>query len=355
VWSLVAESFRVVAPGKLMLAGEYSVLGGAGQALALAVEPGIEVTYEPAAAWSLHRVDTEPGATEPGAWTPGQEIPSSLRFAHEAWKTVLAEVEVAPGRITTRTLGATGTGDFKPGVGGSASVTVAVVHALLSASGASQADSGSAKETTVRLALGAHHAAQGGRGSGYDIATIAHGGVVRWRPSRLATAGAIGHGAGASAEVAGMAWPDGLFVVAGYSGRSADTRALLRRLEVRVAEDRAGEARRLMALGAPVPELADAFDAGSVPAILDALQRCSAALESWDQIGVLVPEVREMLSLAARHGAVGRVSGAGGGDSVLAFAATEATVNAVTRSWSAEGYKTFPLKISRLGVFRKNN
>ena len=40
--------------------------------------------------------------------------------------------------------------------------------------------------------------------------------------------------------------------------------------------------------------------------------------EEWDEIGVITPAVADMVDLARAAGAVGRVSGAGGGDSVLA-------------------------------------
>ncbi len=42
-----------------MIAGEYSVLGPDGEALAIAVGPGLEVSAHAANAWSLVREDTK--------------------------------------------------------------------------------------------------------------------------------------------------------------------------------------------------------------------------------------------------------------------------------------------------------
>jgi len=320
-----------------MIAGEYSVLGPAGEALAMAVAPGLEVFYEPCDEWVLERADT--GAV----WRSGQPVPADLRFVQAALQTTRAVLDVAPQHITTAVPASTGTGVRKPGVGGSASATVAVVGALFHASGRRPLDC----DAITDLAVRAHVSAQGGRGSGYDIATIAHGGLVRWRPQQVA--GAVGGG-----DAAQIAWPDGLVAIAGYTGKSASTTGLIEALAEIVERDRAAAARALIALSRPVGALIDAFEQGALHTILAGVDACHAALVQWDRIGVITDEVADMIALAVKQGAHAKVSGAGGGDSVLAFANDPTVIEHTKAAWRAAGYEPLPFQFSPLGVREKN-
>jgi phosphomevalonate kinase len=331
-------TFTVVVPGKLMLAGEYSVLGPAGEALAVAVGPGLAVEAVPASRWTLSREDSTDIWTDQ-AGTP----PESLSFAHAALQRALRHSDAPPHRLTTRALVDTGSGDRKPGVGGSASVVVAVVAAVLEAAGGVVDPA-----TVLPLALDAHAAGQGGRGSGYDVATICHGGLVQWRPSLLAG------GAVVAGEARSLRWPDELHLVAGYTGRSANTRSFLKAMEAHAERDRIGAVRALAALGRPVGTLVDRFAGGGSPAeIAQALSACHDAFVRWDAevgIGAVTPEIEQMVRLAAQVGASAKVSGAGGGDSVIALADSAEQVVAIRETWRASGFIPLPVEISCEGV-----
>ncbi len=322
----------VTAPGKLMIAGEYSVLGPAGEALALAVKPGLEVEARPADRWQVHRADSD------ATWTEGEPVPDDLRFAVAALRAARGDSGALD--LCTRVLGGTGTGTRKPGIGGSAAVTVAVTAAVLR-----RCD----PEPVTRFAVQTHIEAQGGRGSGYDVATIAHGGLVRWRPTQVA-----GQGGAVSGEARRIAWPNGLHVLAGYTGQSASTTGLIGRMEAVALTDRAAAVRDLAALGRPVGALVDAFEAGDVPEILTGIRACHEALVRWDRIGVVTGAVDAMIGLADSAGARAKVSGAGGGDSVLAFADDEGILERVSAAWSDAGFVPLPFEIDTLGVREKN-
>ena len=325
----------VVAPGKLMIAGEYSVLAG-GEALALAVEPGVEATATASDTWELGRAESEV------TWREGQAVPEDLRFAHAAIEAVRGGL--SPCRVVTRTLGGVATGGRKPGAGGSASATVAVVGALLASAGLPMSE-----ESVLHPALAAHLAAQGGRGSGYDIATIVYGGLVRWRPARLA-------GPGGAYEAERLPWPEGLHVLAGYTGRSASTSRFLAELDRLAATDRARVSGELARLGQPVTRLIEAFAAADLSAVLTGVRACHAALVAWDSarnLGIVSAEVAEVIAHAEACGAASKVSGAGGGDSVLAFARDSRTLDAVATEWRARGYEPLPFRISLHGVREK--
>jgi phosphomevalonate kinase len=316
---------RFLAPGKLMIAGEYAVLGPGGAALAVAVSGGVEADVMPSEAWELARVE---GPT----WRRG-EVPEELRFAHAAWSQ--ARGALVPHRVLTRACGAASSGVRKPGVGGSASAAVAVTAALHGLAGRDLRASAT-RAAVLGDALAAHRAAQHGRGSGYDVATATVGGLVLWRP--------------ASGEAAVVDWPDGLQIVAGYSGRSAPTSAQLASVEARAGRALGEDLRRL---AAPVDELIDAARGRNLGRVLAGVRRCQRALAAWDslrQLGIVTAEVAALIALAERCGAAAKVSGAGGGDSVIALADDETLIAAVQRAWRRAGFEPLDVELDHEGV-----
>lgn len=320
---------RFVAPGKLMIAGEYSVLAPGGEALAVAVEGGVALDAEPAPAWELVRADS--GA----AWRPGAPVPGDLRFAAAAFEEVRAHLgdPGAPHRLVLRPAGAHGTGEAKPGIGGSASATAVTAAAVLTlATGVAPVN-----PLLLDVALRAHRRAQDGEGSGYDVATVVYGGLVHWR-----------HG-----EATRLPWPDGLHLLAGYSGTSARTTSFLAKVEALRAADPARLADDFGALAAPVRALVDAFRTAAPAAALDAARACHRALAAWDaahRLGIVTPAIAQLCAAAERAGAAAKVSGAGGGDSVIAFAGAAAVLEAVSRAWTSAGFRPLPLVRAEAGT-----
>jgi phosphomevalonate kinase len=306
-----------------MLAGEYSVLGGDGIALCVAVAPGLELAAVPAERWELARADGV-------EWREGLAVPEALRFAQVAWTDAIAGHEVRPHRLTTSSP-ARRDERGKPGLGGSASVTAlvtAAVHAL-----AGQALD-RARDRILECAIEAHRRAQGGRGSGYDVATTVLGGLVRWDrrgPTRLT-------------------WPPGLELAAAYSGRSASTPAMLERVLAIPEHERELE---LVALGAPVAGFATALAGGLAVDVRSAVRECHGALARWDRrrvLGIITPELARMIALAEALGVAAKVSGAGGGDSVVALDDDPERLAALARAWRVEGFTPLAIARDALGV-----
>jgi len=318
------------APGKLMLAGEYSVLGPGGLALAVALAQGVEVVAEPAARWELGRQET--GCR----WQEGEPVPDALRFLEAGWRAAcvaLGEARPRPHRLLSRHVGEVGGGAAKPGIGGSASACVAAAAAVFGLSGRSLT---TARRELLEVSLAAHAAAQGGRGSGYDVATAVHGGLLGWRP---------GSGVGGPGVASPLTWPAGLAALAGSSGRSASTVELLGRVAARL--DPLDVEADYAALGVPVQALADALGRGEVAAVLAAVRCCQALLVDWDRrrgLGLVTPELAELVALAEAAGAAAKISGAGGGDSVLALAARAEVLATVAERWRAAGFASFPVE-----------
>src|SRR5207244_938155 len=126
-----------------------------------------------------------------------------------------------------------GTGErAKIGLGTSAATTVAVVAAVLAAHGVA-IDRPTFRRQVFRLALVAHTRAQGGRGSGIDVAAAAHGGLIEYgrcapswqrridRPT--ATALDIARGPWPGLHIESLPHPPGLRLLAGFVGNSVAT------------------------------------------------------------------------------------------------------------------------------------
>lgn len=330
------------APGKLMIAGEYAVLGDSPEAVALAVavEPGVRARAEPSAGWRLARED------DGLEWAAGQPAPEGLRFIHAAWaqaRALLDRAGVAPRRLVTRGSALVGEpAAGKRGVGGSASATVAVTALLCDLAGV---DPLHARDEVLRLALAAHRTAQGGRGSGYDVATVLWGGLVCWRPTAA-------NGAGAAKR---MPWPAGLALHAAFSGRGARTTSFIERVERLDAADHTALTQELAHLGACAHELVDAFADADFAALSCAARRCHAELAAWDRrhdLGVITSEVAQMVAVAEQHGVAAKVSGAGGGDSVIALTDDRERLDALASAWQARGFLPLPVQRTDEGLRR---
>lgn len=313
---------RFEAPGKLMLAGEYSVLAPGGLALCLAVAPGLALEATPAERWELAR-------SEGTTWCEGLEVPDALRFAHAAWADAIAELELAPHRLTTSTRSRDAQG--KPGLGGSASSVALVTAALHALAGR---ELGAVREALLPRAIASHRRAQRGRGSGYDVATAVLGGLVSWQR-------------GAARR---LDWPGGLAFVAGYSGESASTERMLERLAAIDGRELEVE---LDALGEPVVAFAAALERAELTALFAAARECQRSLAAWDRarsLGIVTSALVRMIAIAEELGVTAKVSGAGAGDSVVALSDDPDRLVTLARAWRAEGFAPLGLVRDELGV-----
>ncbi|PKN58290.1 MAG: hypothetical protein CVU56_06510 [Deltaproteobacteria bacterium HGW-Deltaproteobacteria-14] len=300
---------RASAPGKLMLAGEYTVSGPGGVALAVAIDRRLTVEVDSLGSdWrvsseALGLVDAEP-----------ETVPIVAR--------ALEVVEGLPpgGRVVIR--GDLGVGAKKPGFGGSAALSAAVLVALRRLSGA--------HSTSIGDVVELHRSVQGGRGSGYDVATVMTGGVTLFdnRNGRLLCRR--------------VDWPSGLHAAVFFTGTGASTVALLDRVACWQAEDPEDMRAYLGPLGEETRELMDAWVAGDIGRILTAAAQVQEELDAFDragEIGIYAGGQMQLLAAVEDAGAIGRTSGAGGGDCLWALSDRIDVIERATRAAADLGFE----------------
>ena len=291
------------ASGKLMLAGEYAVLFEPGRCMAIAVGELATARWSAASTPTLTLDAYDTVRSWPLTAIPTEQLMGFVGAAIAA----AGHGRLPEGGLHVRVTGQRQGRKF--GLGSSAATTIAVLRATLVALG----------ETTrpariMALAHAIHHAQQGGRGSGYDVATIAHGGCVAYERT--------------SATVRQLSWPSGVFGAALYTGTPSSTVAALRR---GIDATTPG----IAAIAAASDDLRLAWTSGAATPILRALATCEAAFDSLaaDHPWMTPESLQRARTHIRQHGGVARTSGAGGGDCVLAWTDDRDRRDAIVAAW----------------------
>lgn len=252
---------RVIAPGKLVIVGEYAVLDGA-PAIVAAVDSGVACTVYDAASVEI-------------------TVPNGMK--DDFVRAALAAVHAPSGRYTFTEHNPTAT-DGKAGLGGSGASVVAAC--LAGSIGSGHILTGHA---LADIAQRVHREVQGS-GSGIDIMASAHGGVLRVHGRDVIPGPAI----------------EPVIV---YSGTSAKTGP-------RVAQYRALSRRRSFVQMST--DIVNDFASDPVAA----LGENRALLEAMAQragIAYRTPGLDRIIDLADDCGGAAKPSGAGGGDVAVAL------------------------------------
>jgi mevalonate kinase len=282
---MTAKDTTVSAPGKLFLIGEYAVLQG-----------------HPAVVAAVDRRVT--GRFVPGA-TPA--TPLVAHVVESVRNYLLADGGTPPEGAPELDSSALSSNAGKLGLGASAAVAAAAVGAMLEAAGC---DIQYTRELAFALADSAHRAAQGGRGSGADVAAALYGGVVRYARRD------------GGAEVQPLALPAAVEVIVFSTGTPSSTIDHVRALEAYAERDPIVCRSRLVELGS----LTEEFISGCANDDADRVMRMAryatpqlAALGGHIGLPIVTPALAEAAKLAEALGGAAKPSGAGGGDVGVAF------------------------------------
>jgi phosphomevalonate kinase len=306
------------APGKLMLAGEYVVATGRSPALSVSVGLRASVRFvgPSALGWRIDapelglvgaRLDKVPMFAEAMALFPG----------------------ATPARVEIRS--ELGAGPSKPGLGGSSAVCMAACIAL--------AEHTRRPLPSLGQIVGAHRRGQGGVGSGYDVATAFHGGVLAYTPPQ-----------GASSEPATerLSWPEGLHSAVFYSGFGSSTRVLLERVGAWRLDDVDSFEACIDPLAAETRAFIEAFRAGDVQTILTQAAQLQEELAFFDRVGelgIIPPGPCQLAGAIEDAGAIARTAGAGGGDCVWALSDDPECIARATEAAAELGFTRLDLSL----------
>ncbi len=249
---------EVLAPGKVVLLGEYAVVDGA-PAIVAAVDRGVRCVASPAPTLAIDAPDD-------------RFVGPALHDATGSYRFTSWNPPATPS---------------KAGLGSSAAATVAAVTARRAIEDLPH------DPAAAQAAATAIHRVVQGSGSGIDVAASCHGGVLRFTLTETHPIPA-----GDLADRLSVVW----------SGRSADTGRRVERY--RALTDR----RWFTDASAAVVDGWAADPIGAFAAASKLLQE----LDERAELGWWIPEYAPILARAADHGGAAKPSGAGGGDVVVA-------------------------------------
>jgi len=317
-----------VAPGKLVLTGEYAVLDGA-PAVVTAVDRRAQVTIEPATSCRVQAQgpDIAPAAFRLAGdgildWQPDRAA-GDYRLLGAVTATLAQGGALPTDRPFDLRLDTSAfySGADKLGLGSSAAVTVAACACL-------QAQAGDA--VSADAALHVHRAFQNGRGSGADVCCSFYGGTVAVERH------------GDELAVAELDWVSDVMLVPVWTGEAASTTAMLARLEAYRAASPTACSGLFDALERAATRAVDACAARDGAGLLAAVNECAIGLRELDAasgIGIYSAAHNKLAAVAAQHGLVYKPSGAGGGDFGIAFGRDSAALAAFTAAVSERGFR----------------
>jgi phosphomevalonate kinase len=337
-------------PGKLMLAGEYSVLAGA-PAVVCAIGRHLSCSTAPAPRLAIDALGQR--------WEEGDAPLPEHRFVREA---VRAAQDWLAGRGRACVpLSLSLQDDFrapdgsKLGLGGSACACVGAAAAVLVAAG-EKLD----QELVFKLAAVAHARAQERAGSALDVAAASFGGTLftwrfevgsllaGWRAGPQPFATVVERAELPARERPGD--PPGVLIA--FSGTSASTPALVAQVERYASADRKGFSEFVARSSAACDGLRRGLAARDEDAIAAALRMAQRELEvlgERSQTPIVTEAHRRIIALADRCSLVAKVSGAGGGDCCVALGRPE-RLDALAASLEGERILALRLPVDGAGV-----
>lgn len=310
----------VAAPGKVFLIGEYAVLEGA-PAVVAAVSASAVGQFVP--------------GIEPESPFVAESVAAALTGLGDRARALPAGSVLIDSSAFQRH-------GKKLGVGSSAAVAAASVAAVMEMAGLPVAAN---RDMCFALAERAHRAAQGGAGSGADVAAAVHGGTIQYRrPPR------------GYPIIEKTRLPPTLRLVVFAEGTPSSTVDLIRAVRGYADAHPDKYAQVMQPLREQAESFAEALGVGNVDGLLSAARSYLEGLtDLGGRVGVpIVTERFEMAGdLAINLGGVAKPSGAGGGDVGVALFADDAAARDFTSRLAHLGLEVVDLGLDSLGVHRR--
>jgi len=276
----------VTAPGKLVLLGEYAVLEGF-----------------PAIVAAVNRRAS--GQFVPGRSPESPLVDVAVRAAKEALGPNRSALPRGSVLVDTARFSPGGT---KLGIGSSAATAAVTVGAVLEMAGLAVADS---TDLIFDLASAAHREAQGGLGSGADVAAAVYGGVLHY--TRAA------HGPASIRRLPPLA---GVEMVVFSTGTPSSTVDCLQAVAAFAARSPETHRQLLPPIAEAVTRFEAALFAREAAELFAAVSAAHVGMEMLGQaagVPIVTPVLAHAAVVASEVGGAAKPSGAGGGDVGIAF------------------------------------
>jgi len=200
----------------------------------------------------------------------------------------------------------------KLGLGSSAAAAVAAAGAVFEHAGLAIASN---RELLFTVADDGHRAAQGGLGSGADVAAAVHGGYVGFvRPPN------------ARPVITRLQAPTGLHLIVFWTGTPANTPEMIRAVQALATRSPPSYTRLIDNLRILAERFVHAFQIGDTRGAVaeaDAYGRLLERLGAEAGVPIMTPLVAEAADAARALGGTAKPSGAGGGDIGIALFSDE--------------------------------
>lgn len=350
-------------PGKLYLAGEYAVVEPGYPAVIAAVDSYLTVTIQSANLGTIHS-DQQPEFYLP--WhRQGQEIVGEREHSYQLITKAMEVAEtflcakgyecqqfyqvLVESDLDDRKSGA------KYGLGSSGAVTVATIEAVLAFYGYQ------AEPLVVYQLAVITQSKLGMKGSFGDLAASSYHGLVAyhsldraWLSGKMAELDLLDLLAcdwqGLSIER--LELPAPLQLLVGWTGSPASTEQLVSQMENHKsqAEKEIVHAQFLQATKSCVHALIEACRRGNVPGVQQAIAENRKCLQFFAEgMGLVIetPLLAQLCAIAESYGAVGKSSGAGGGDCGICLVENQAQRKSIEEAWVQAGILPLSLTIAR--------
>ncbi len=351
---------HVKTPGKLYVAGEYAVVEPGYSAIITSVALFIHLTLSPSEA-AYGTIASEGFTTEPVPFTRKNGV-IQLAHSQEALKYVRSAMEVTEEylrdlgvslttfnlHIHSELINETGR---KLGLGSSGAVTVATVKALLTFYAVNFTDLTVFKLSVLAQLRLSIHSSFG------DLASITYTGWIQYTSFDREAVKTYRKGHTVK-ETVEWDWPylaiesltvsDAIHFLIGWTGSPASSDELVGSVQANKTQSPQEYQHFLAASQQAVEQLAEALKEFDVVQITQAIKLNRKALkEMGEQTGVLIEteQLSRLCEIARTHGGAAKSSGAGGGDSGIAFIFEEEKAKAIIEDWQKAGITQLPLGI----------
>ena len=373
---------KVIAPGKLMLSGEWSVLEVGVPCIVMAINQKVgakgkaakEIVFS-APDLGIEKIPAEFDGKKLTWKIPLDEKQTEkLGVAKNAIELTLAYLTAKNPRkkaklfemetFSSDTVAKLPDGKTaKVGFGSSAAVCVAIVGAILKLNGY-KLDEKTTKNLIFKIACTAHYLAQGKVGSSFDIAASTYGGVLvytRFDPAWLVKEMTSGK---SISEVMDSNWPaftaepltlpQNFELLTGFVGYSASTKELIVKINEAKEKNRGEYDKIISDIKGVTEKLISAIKTNSESEILSLVKQNRVLLKKfsdWSNNNLETKELGVLADTADKFGAAGKFSGAGGGDCGIAISFNPEISNKVKGSWKRKGIIPLKVKIDKKGVY----